>query len=847
MATFVQDKSLSEENFSINQNEVEQGILKQLFYKVEHKKIPQSRYRKLHVKNFKNSFFKILIYSLFIALIMLIFFRNKCLFIWNSIESFVSNYNLPIISSFIVLFFLWLIALVFISCVWCLLPSTYHLKEITLSSDLKIESENSFSDSVFNKNLDEIMYFFEVTKYRIVFFEDLDRLNDISIFIHLRELNNLLNNDDSIKEKPIVFIYAVKDDIFTKEDRTKFFDFIIPVIPIINSTNSGEILLERLEESRKNGIIHNISQSFVLDVSPYISDMRMLQNIYNEFVVYKNTLQTSQELSLLDEQMMAIIIFKNLYPRDFADIQYERGIIKKAFENKISYIKNKKLSLQNEIDELSDIISKSKDDYINSVKELKATMLMGITGNIEFTIYFIDNYNNTIYADDIMNDSFDMYEFAKKDFKKIYYSNFRGQNKTYKDITNFKECINPYLKRLDYINTMEKEGLEELQNKIEDTKIKHHKLSGETLVDIILNYDDFVFEEEVSNNKLLVFLLRRGYIDENYANYINYFKGKSITTSDMNFILSIKNREAKDFDYRLTKTSMVIQRLQEYEFEQKEIYNFDLMEELLKNDDEQTKREILIKQLSDESEISWRFIDEFIDKTKYQEKFILLLSSKWCGLWQYISSLSILQYDRQLYYLSLLINILNVNDIEKLNINNSIKDYIENHSDIIQKLSILTSNEALCSVLAELKVSLGIHEFEGVQEYILDFIFDNNLYKLNEKMIFNVVLYKNSTMVDTLNTKPYTTIIDLGYNKIIDYINLNFEYYMKYNILVKHTLEDRQDIIIDMLLKILSNQNFCVELIKTEQFKVHDIKQFLEEEIENHKEDIKVIKYIVEQ
>lgn len=63
----------------------------------------------------------------------------------------------------------------------------------------------------------------------------------------------------------------------------------------------------------------------------------------------------------------------------------------------------------------------------------------------------------------------------------------------------------------------------------------------------------------------------------------------------MNFILSVKNREAKDFDYSLTKTSMVIQRLQEYEFEQKEIYNFDLMEELLKNDDEQTKREILIK------------------------------------------------------------------------------------------------------------------------------------------------------------------------------------------------------------------------------------------------------------
>ena len=75
--------------------------------------------------------------------------------------------------------------------------------------DAKVEKDNNLSESVFNKNLDEIMYFFEATGYKIVFFEDLDRLDDRKIFVHLRELNNLLNNDDTIKEKPIVFIYAV--------------------------------------------------------------------------------------------------------------------------------------------------------------------------------------------------------------------------------------------------------------------------------------------------------------------------------------------------------------------------------------------------------------------------------------------------------------------------------------------------------------------------------------------------------------------------------------------------------------------------------------------------------------
>ena len=88
-------------------------------------------------------------------------------------------------------------------------------------------------------------------------------------------------------------------------------------------------MLQRLTEAKNNGIEHDISQGFVLDISPFISDMRILQNIYNEFVVYKKTLRTSQELNLSDEQMLAIIVVKNLYPSDFADLQNEKGVLKK--------------------------------------------------------------------------------------------------------------------------------------------------------------------------------------------------------------------------------------------------------------------------------------------------------------------------------------------------------------------------------------------------------------------------------------------------------------------------------------------------------------------------------------
>ena len=68
-----------------------------------------------------------------------------------------------------------------------------------------MKNSEAAGETIFNKNMDEIVYFFEETKYRVVFFEDLDRLENPSIFIHLRELNTLLNNYDGLKDTSSLF------------------------------------------------------------------------------------------------------------------------------------------------------------------------------------------------------------------------------------------------------------------------------------------------------------------------------------------------------------------------------------------------------------------------------------------------------------------------------------------------------------------------------------------------------------------------------------------------------------------------------------------------------------------
>lgn len=607
MATFIEAnsnkkcKNEADKKICINADEVEKGILKQLFYTMDPKKIPQSRYRKLHPINFSNIITKVIVYFAIALIFIFIFYYEKMASIFSGISAVLSYVGVSLLSCVFVF-------VAFAVCIWAIskivydFSSKYSIKGIKLSSNVDIQKEEGVGESVFNKNLDEIMYFFETTEYRLIFFEDLDRLDDRTIFVHLRELNNLLNSNETIKEK-VVFVYAVKDDIFTKEDRTKFFDFIIPVIPIINSTNSGEVLQQFLNEAKEHGIEHAISQDFVLDVAPYIADMRILRNIYNEFVVYKSILRAGQGVELKDEQMLAIIIYKNLCPSDFADIQNEKGLIKQAFEDKYKFISEEKSRLQIEINELSNSIDDYKQEILKSIKEIKIAMLVNLAKDqgIVKELWYGYHSSDMISAKQILRDEFDLDYFKEHNIERIiYYDLMNGcSNDIY--ISNFNKAIEPYVKRISNRTEVESKGLDKFLKKIKNLKELQRSIVENSMSDILEKYNDFKFSRDIGENKLLVFLLRRGYIDEKYANYINYFKGNTITKDDMNFILSVKNQEAKPWDYAITKTDMVIRRLQEYEFERKEIYNFDLLEQLLAGCNDNVKLELFFKQLADET------------------------------------------------------------------------------------------------------------------------------------------------------------------------------------------------------------------------------------------------------
>lgn len=833
------EESASNEKIKVDADEIERGILKQLFYKVDPKQIPQSRYRKLH----KISSFRVFLHSI-MALVLIGFF--VAIFapsvygdFFDAIRNFISPvFSGPFYTLMMAVILLGLCSLI-ITYLYRTVISKIKMKEIKFLSNITIQNSTEETDSVFNRNLDEIIYFFEATDYRTVFFEDLDRLDDPKIFVHLRELNNLLNNDDAIKKKPIVFVYAVRDDIFSEEDRTKFFDFIIPVIPVINSTNSGEILLQRLQEAKKNGIEHEISQEFVLDIAPFISDMRILQNIYNEFVVYKEILRTSQELSLSDEQMLAIIVFKNLYPSDFADIQNEKGILKMAFTDKSDFIAKKRRDIQEKIDNYSTVIDRAQKDVLKSIRELKYALL----GRLMDGLYIFERFGNGDFSDvqasEFMHDDYDMTKIIQNKYENIYYRNYNNYYSNCIEVNKEvnKEVLSAFIGRWEDIKEVGEKGLQKLQKDLEERRERQHKLSGMSLVQLIETYSTGeVFSEKVQENKLLVFLLRRGYIDEKYANYINYFKGTSLTKGDMNFILSVKSQSPLNFDYQLTKTPMVINRLQEYEFEQKAIYNFDLLEQLLLGNNISEKLKTFIGQLADGNKVSWQFIDEFVGRTEKRALFIRLLAEKWHGMWAYISTDEKLTYDHQLFYLQIMLSESEITTIEAQNIEDCLIRYFEEHDDILQKLASCDASK-IVSVIDKLNIRFKTLQVKGVSHEVLDSVFDNCHYMLNETMVKTVVAYRSDNLISNWEEKPYSTLITLADTSLMQYVHDHIVIFVDKIVLTHSNLSDRPEDIVDMLIRLKGKQDLQTRLIKQESFHLDSIEECACEQVHAEKDN----------
>ncbi len=847
------ENDIDEEEVKFTEQEIEEGVLKQLFYKVDYKKIPHSRYRKIHNLHYKTVAIALAIVISIFTILYMILKTEEFLAIQDTIDNAATSIGIDNTVLKYTVGATSALAWLLISYILWLIVIKFKIARISLVEKAEMEQNTTADSTVFNKNLDEILYFFESNKYEVVFIEDLDRFSNSKIFSKLRELNYLINSYEKIKRR-IVFVYAVKDDMFTKEDRTKFFDFIIPVIPIINSTNSGEKIRKRISE---DGIDAAISDAFINMISVYIEDMRMLNNIFNEFMIFRSI--TNDIEGLYEEKMFTLITFKNLYPKEFMDLQYEKGIVYQAFIDKRKFINEYKNKYRNEKNKYETILENIESDCLKSVEEVKQILLYRLVGygKIVNRIDLIKDNNNYSSPEQInyatyMDDKFELSTLIVKKIQ-IHYEYIRG---SYSDTSSKNldltledenlEVIKDAIKRIEYLKYNNETEKNRLLNEIDKYHKKEYKVQSYKLAELLKENDvKDVLCEEVCENKFLVFTLRNGYIDEYYANYLNYFYPNSITNVEMNFIMSVRNREfIGSFNYELPKVQQVANRLEVYEFEQKEVYNMNLMECLLLDIKSKTKCDTFIQQLADDTEESHIFIEEFIgtylDKEEVIYKFINLLCHKWYGFWEYIESKVTLGNDNKQQYLILILEYADIGDIYEIANCSNLRQFIIDEPNILHIIAEIEEEKQI-SIIERLGVKFTSLNCEGIDEKILDFIFDNAYYVINQEMVRNIIDIKASELAAGLDSANYTTINRAEYEPLVDNINQHLEEYVS-NVLLQINTNTDEDIemICKLLNEMIEDVNLCIAIIEKEKFVIDDI-NVINNSNEENQDNLRVI------
>ena len=72
----------------------------------------------------------------------------------------------------------------------------------------------------------------------------------------------------------------------------------------------------------------NLNQNFLSDISLYIDEYRILKNICNEYLIYDSKLNV---IDLDPNKLFAMIVYKNIFPKDFSMFTNEFRICKRGF------------------------------------------------------------------------------------------------------------------------------------------------------------------------------------------------------------------------------------------------------------------------------------------------------------------------------------------------------------------------------------------------------------------------------------------------------------------------------------------------------------------------------------
>ena len=819
---------------------LELSILQQIFYKFPNAEVPYSRLSK--TSSIPKSW-----YCKCIAWVVITF----ALFIGAWQPDFLVRYVMSSIRLLIVdwaryIFWVSAVGLVtsFSIAIWHVLHwiRAHGVRSVDVSG-LGISMSDKTERSILNRNIDEIIYHFEVSDYNMVVFEDIDRFDDIDIFTKLREVNLLLNNAEQISRshKPIRFIYALKEELFVdKKDKVKFFDFVIPIIPKINASNSRTELLAFLNDRSDTKPDEPLIR-FAKAVSPYISDMRLFKNICNEYYIYRE-----QVIDYTSEQeLLGLVVFKNFFPKDFALMHDERGMMRDLLEKK----KDAQANLAKDIDEKIVALKKESENIIaersTDVDQLRLryyTTLMHKFDPNDAYVYI--NGQQRLTAAILHYDNwFDV-------LRKNGISGGRYGNSPIK-WTDIEQSTDPnctYEEHVKRIESRQNGRLERIRQEIQDLKERCLTIKRKTIQELMA--EDDLKEDELKaivqessedrqDAELVILLLKNGYLNEKYYYNISIFHEVDGVNSIQDYLFEVGVTRGDDADWKtkLKNPRSLIESLEVHYFSTPSVLNYDICRELLASAESEKAKEFW-RLISQKELRSFEFVDGYLkERAKGDDAkrlFDCIMSANQNYMAELIeTSASEDGWPREFVERQLGLYVAWVmRQVEPVAPPKIVEEYMGQTATMPQLLlnNGIDDIETMTALVRRFNLKFGVLDFKLAQETgFADIVISDCAYVIDATMLKGLLIVKGVDVND-LEKKNYSVIRNCGIKPLIEYIDREFKTYLD-NVYTR--LEAQQEDAIENVAFVLNRDDLAEEDIarfvakQSGQSRIDDAKMLL--------------------
>ena len=805
LATFVNKKSESsdqtvDDSKSVVENvcrqEIERSILQQMLYGADANRLPLSRFQRIQAPDGKA----------FLTSSYLTIGAAVCYYIFNHIDDVINgSFFKPFELSNVVNLGLFVLSIGF---VWSIIHYLYiksfgvSLKAISLKN-IEIKPASDDESSILNRHLDEIIYFFQKTDYDLVIIEDLDRFNNPDIFITLREINNLVNANAGVNNH-VRFLYALRDDMFENTDRTKFFEFIIPVIPIINSSNSIDKVLEQVD---RLGTENRFDRQFLREVSRYLNDLRLIQNIFNEYIIYSDNLKLASEAVLDTNKLLAVLIYKNVFPNDFENLHKGNGFLFDLLHLKSELVTNGEEKYLEDIKQIEEKIEIADNQTPFDFKELRCIYGMALLEKVGFKVQSITAENGQHFSISSIFESSDAIESLLASSRvQIYMNNNYSYYCNISLPANYN--LDTYHKRLNELENKTKEQKAKLQDKIREIRVKLSELRTSKLSEILRLNPEVTqesFDAFGENNELARYLILEGHLDDTYYQYTSLFHKGRMSPNDNKYLIKIRAYITPEPTFPIDNPHEVIAAMRLEDFSQSYVLNTIIIDALM-SDKVQYHNQIskMNHYIQDAFENSEGLIVTYYDVGNDVRSFVEELIGAWP---QAVPDLLKSKYSSR--HIAQLLNYLEIKTLSHLSSEFcDLSGFISSHlPEILSELPELEPERLIC-------MNVEVIDFGAIATYrqIIEAMFKEDLYSItlpNIEFVFSGLLKMD--VLPLLQTQNYTTIMNSQCDPLIDKIEKNLSYYLE-NIIMKLDTNNQESLL--TFIDIVNKEELDLALVK---------------------------------